>query len=57
MSQSKSPPSESPGSKPPREPGSGDTRRRILEAATRIIVERGVGGLRIRERRARRRDP
>ena len=49
MSQSKSPPSQSPGSKPPREPGSGDTRRRILEAATRIIVERGVGGLRIRE--------
>jgi AcrR family transcriptional regulator len=30
-----------------REPGG--TRQRILEVATRIIVERGVGGLRIRE--------
>ena len=26
----------------------GDTRQRILEAATRIIVERGIGGLRVR---------
>ncbi len=41
MSQSQSPRPESP-------PGPGDTRRRILEAATRLIVERGVGGLRIR---------
>ncbi len=41
MSQSQSPRSESP-------PGPSDTRRRILEAATKLIVERGVGGLRIR---------
>jgi AcrR family transcriptional regulator len=36
-------------SKTPREPAAAGTRQRILEAATRIIVERGVGGLRIRE--------
>jgi AcrR family transcriptional regulator len=49
MSQSKPSRNTSPRSKPAPEPGSGDTRRRILEAATRIIVERGIGGLRIRE--------
>jgi AcrR family transcriptional regulator len=33
----------------PSEPPAAGTRQRLLEAATRIIVERGVGGLRIRE--------
>src|SRR5512136_1147155 len=33
----------------PHEPATQGTRQRILEAATRLIVERGVGGLRIRD--------
>jgi AcrR family transcriptional regulator len=48
MNQSQPPQGESARGDPPDVQGSGDTRRRILEAATAMIVERGVGGLRIR---------
>jgi AcrR family transcriptional regulator len=48
MSQSQSPRGKSPRNELPHASGSGDTRRRILEAATAMIAERGVGCLRIR---------